>query len=208
MVITDRDYRILKVIHRFRVVLGRHIKELCGFNDFRACDRRLKQLIDGKYITKDRVLYGVSAIYTLTHKGKVLIGVSKRQDKFRIDQIRHDIIVLDTICYFLKNGKIKLDEIVTEKELHAVDGFSARTHYPDYITVDFEKNEKIAYEIELTPKNKKRFEKNVRDGFLYYNIQNWIVPKHEHKIIRLLEEFKNKYPNIKIIYLDEICTNE
>lgn len=50
--IVDRDRLIIREIDRWRVCLGRHIKELAGFTGQRACDRRLRKLINAGYIKK------------------------------------------------------------------------------------------------------------------------------------------------------------
>jgi len=42
MILTDRDYEILKLIYRFKFCLGRHVKVLTDFKGSRASDRRLK----------------------------------------------------------------------------------------------------------------------------------------------------------------------
>lgn len=97
--LTERDYRIFKEIERWRVVLGRHVKELTGFSGQRACDRRLRKLIDTGFLARKNVLYGVPGIYHNTSKAKNIAGLPGRSDKVRIEQIGHDIMVLDTVIY-------------------------------------------------------------------------------------------------------------
>ena len=97
MRLQERDYSILQEIERWRFCLSRHIKCLAAFSGQRACDRRLKLLIEAGYIQHKKILYGIPSLYYLTHKGKVLIHANKRQDKIKIEQITHDITVLDTV---------------------------------------------------------------------------------------------------------------
>ena len=42
----DRDYTILREIDRWRVITGKQICKVTGFSGQRACDRRLKKLIE------------------------------------------------------------------------------------------------------------------------------------------------------------------
>ena len=63
--IVDRDYQIFRELERWRVVLSRHIVALAGFSGQRACERRLKKLIEAGYIHRNRVLYKVPGIYRL-----------------------------------------------------------------------------------------------------------------------------------------------
>jgi len=97
MIITDRDILIFKLVYRFKFCLGRHIRILGGFNGARAADRRLKALTEAGYLSRKKYLYGIPYLYVLSHKGRILIGVNKREDKIRLEQITHDIIVLVSV---------------------------------------------------------------------------------------------------------------
>ena len=68
IIIVDRDYKIIREIDRWRVCQGRHIKELVEFDGQRACDRRLRKLIEAGYIKREKILYGVAGIYSNTNK--------------------------------------------------------------------------------------------------------------------------------------------
>ena len=46
------------------------IKVLAGFDGQRACDRRLRKLIEAGYIKREKILYGVAGIYRNTSKAK------------------------------------------------------------------------------------------------------------------------------------------
>ena len=118
-VVLERDRRI--------------IKELVGFSGQRACDRRLRKLVQAGYMSRERVLYGVAGIYRITSKGAKLKGLGNARNKIRIEQIRHDIAVLDTAIYFNKKHGIEYGSIRTEIELHRIDGFGIRKHRPDFV---------------------------------------------------------------------------
>lgn len=203
MVLVERDYRIMREIERWRFCLGRHIKLLADFEGQRACDRRLKILIDTGYIDRKKVLYGVPSVYFLTHKGKMLIGANKRQDKIRVEKIPHDIAVVDTAIFFMLKSKIDLDEIVTEKQINSKAGFGERKHCPDFI-IERDGKKKICVEIELSMKAKARLEKIVEDNYLKYGKQFWIVAKTGIKIKKTLENLSEKYTNIQIVELEGV----
>jgi len=200
MELTERDLCILRLVYRFRFCLGRHLKVLSGFSGIRATDRRLKILVEAGYLTRNKYMYGVPYLYTLTHKGRILLGANKREDKVRIDRIAHDIYVLDTVIFYMKKYNVDLQNIETEKELHIKDGFGARTHHPDFIIkID---STVYAIEIELHHKTKERFEKNIRDNYLNFDRQVWIT--NDNKVISLLHIFSTEYSNIDIIRLEEV----
>lgn len=201
MKLVDRDYAIFREVERWRYCLGRHIKILAGFSSQRTCDRRLKLLIDNGFLNRKKIVYGVPSIYTLPYKSKILIGANKRQDKIRLDNIVHDIAVLDTAIYLNSNYNISFSEIQTEKQLHSKDGFSSRQHQPDFI---FTKNNRTyCVEVELTLKAKDRLEKNIRSNFLNFDIQIWILEDNP-KLVKIINNNKLQYPNIQTIEIKEV----
>ncbi|MCL2372740.1 MAG: hypothetical protein FWC78_04990 [Defluviitaleaceae bacterium] len=202
IVVLERDRKIIREIDRWRVCQGRHIKELAEFSGQRACDRRLRKLMQAGYVSREKILYGVAGIYRVTNKGAKLEGLGKTRNKIRIEQIRHDIAVLDTAIYFNKNHGLAYKNIRTELELHRLDGFGIRKHRPDFI---FKKEDKTTcVEIELALKSKNRFETIISDNFMKYDKQIWVVPDFECKIAKTLQNSKVKYTNIEILTISEI----
>ena len=185
---------------KFRFCLGRHIRVLCGFSGARATDRRLKALIDAEYLTRKKYLYGMPYLYTLTHKGRMIIGVNKRADVIRVDRITHDITVIDTVIYFVSMFKYSLKEIESEKELHIKSGFGKRKHQPDFIINTGNINN--AVEIELSAKSKERLENNIKDNYMRFNTQMWVVG--DNKIRSAIVSLQNDYPNLHLIPLERV----
>lgn len=200
--VTERDELILREVERWRACGSRHIRFLASFSGQRATDRRLKILIDNGYLNRKKFLYGVPSIYFLTSKSKKFIQATNRTEKVKVEQIVHDMNVLDTAIYFMYKYKIKLDEITTEKQLHQLDGFGVRKHRPDFI---FKKdNETNCVEIELNLKAKSRFLNIIKNNFMEYDIQNWVVPNTQSSIYQILNDSKKYYSNIKIYSLQEV----
>lgn len=201
MRLVERDYLIFREVERWRYCLGRHIKILAGFSSQRSCDRRLRVLLDNGFLCRRKIIYGVPSIYSLPFKSKMLIGVNKRQEKIRLDNIIHDIAVLDTAIYILEKYNISLSDIQTEKELHSQDGFSIRKHQPDFVfTKD---NKTYCVEVELTVKAKDRIENNIKSNFITYDIQIWVLEDNP-KLIKVINENKLQYPNIEIKEIKEV----
>jgi len=204
--IVERDKKIIREIDRWRVCQGRHIMYLAGFSGQRACDRRLRKLIDAGYITRKKVLYGVAGIYNNTSKAGLICNVSDYKNKLRIENLTHDIAVLDTAIYFNKNGRIPFEAMTTERELHMKDGFGVRKHRPDFVFTDY--NQTVCVEVELTLKAKNRFESNIEDNFVKYDKQIWIVPDFDTKIAQILIDNQTNYPDIEIMKLSEVQISE
>lgn len=199
---TERDELILREIDRWRACGSRHIRFLAGFSGQRATDRRLKILIEAGYLERQKFLYGVPYIYFLTAKGKSLIHVGTGKEKIKIEQITHDRTVLDTAIYFMNKEGLTLQDITTEKQLHQLDGFGVRKHRPDFI---FTKDE-LTYcvEVELTLKAKSRLLNIIKDNFMEYDVQIWIVPDSQKAILQVLKESKKLYDNIQARSLQKI----
>ena len=204
MVIVSRDKNIIREIDRWRVCQGRHIKELAGFSGQRACDRRLRKLIEAGYIKREKILYGVAGIYRNTNKATRIIEekLTSVDSKIRLEQIMHDIAVLDTAVFFNKVHNVGFDTMKTEIELHRLDGFGMRKHRPDFVYT--QDGVTVCVEVELTLKSKNRFENIIKDNFVAYDKQIWVVPDLGDRIAQILNKNTTIYPNIEILALAQI----
>jgi len=173
---------------------------LCKFTGERASDRRLRALIDAGYLKREKYLYGIPYMYTLSHKGRILLGVNKREDRIRVDRITHDIYILEAIVYFVLKYGVSIADIESEKELHIKDGFGIRKHQPDFVVSSNGKC--IAVEVELNPKPKDRMEENIRENYMKYDRQIWIT--NNSKVKSLLKIFSGEYSNIEALALEDI----
>jgi hypothetical protein len=200
--LVERDYQIFREIDRWRVVLGRQLAELAGFTGLKACQRRLKKLKEAGYLERKRQLFGVPGIYSLTHMAKVIASLPERPEKQRIEQIPHDIAVLDTAIYFHKAKNIAYADITTEKQLHSIDGFGVRKHRPDFVINRADKT--YCVEIELSLKAKARLESIIQANFMDYDHQIWIVPDKQCKIYQILKGSQSQYPNIHVLEIQEV----
>ena len=195
LVLTERDMQILHQVSRFKFCLGRQIRRLASFSGERACDRRLSRLIEYSYLERKHILYGIPGIYFLGKNARHIGSVKYYSYRIKLDEITHDIAVVDTVIFLLETLEISLSDITSERELHSIDGFSNRKHRPDFV---FSQNEKsFCVEIEFSQKSKRRLEDILKDNFLEYSAQIWIVPKNEHRIRKIITE--SGYPDIRII---------
>lgn len=201
-VITERDKQMLREINRWKCPLGRHIKRFSEFSGTRAMDRRLKKLIEAGYLERKYYVYGIPGIYSITPKAKGALGISYYKYHLRLDEISHNIATLDTAIYVHEKFGVLYCNMTSERELHRKDGFSNRKHQPDFL---YRKDEKVcAVEVELTPKNQKRFEENVESNYTHYDSQLWVIPNTEYRIKNRLEACSEKYPDIEILSLEEV----
>lgn len=200
--INDRDIKILNEITRWRFMLGRQIKMLCDFKGQRACDRRLKKLIEAGYIERKYIIYGIPGLYFVTPKAKRAFALEYITTDVRIEQIQHDIYVIDTAIYFINKYGIDKDIIITERMMKHSDGFGNNKHRPDFV---FKKDDNFyCIEVELTKKKKITLDKNMQDNFNNYDIQKWIVPFEKIKVKEQIEDVSKYYSDVDIIPLSEV----
>lgn len=202
MRLTERDELILREVDRWRVCGSRHIRFLAGFSGQRATDRGLKILIEAGYLERKKFLYGVPSIYFLTAKGKSLIQARTRLEKVKVEQIVHDMTVLDTAIYFMHKKGLSLQSITTEKQLHQLDGFGIRRHRPDFIFQ--QDNLTYCVEVEWSQKAKNRLLNIIKDNYMEYDTQIWIVPDSQSVILQILKDSKQYYDNIQARSLQKI----
>lgn len=200
--LTNRDFIILREIERWKCCSSRHVRFLAGFTGQRASDRRLKKLLVSEIIDRQKYVYGLPSVYSLAKKGKLLLNLPNKIEKIKIEQIQHDMNVIDVAIYFMLSKNIKLEDIATEKQLHQQDGFGNRKHKPDFIYK--QDNKVICVELELTSKAKNRQVQIIKDNFMQYDTQIWVIPKEQRRIFRVLGECENLYPNIETIVLEEV----
>lgn len=203
--IDNIDFFLLEAIGKWRFLLSRHLIEISSLSS-RSTYRRLKQLEERKLLTHARVLYGTPALYSLTHKGRLKIGLNKRDSKFRIEQIEHDICCVDMALYFMEKYHLSMSEITSEKELHSIRGFGSRQHVPDF-TFQHD-NKSYAIEVELSLKAKETLRKNVELNFMNYDSQIWLINKRNKALKSRLDELTTMYPNIVISYLEDVTPND
>ena len=200
--LTERDFRILKMTQCWKYLLSRQIRVLCGFTGQRACDRRLKKLIEAGYLERKHFIYGIPYLYFITKKAVKIFNLEYYTPSIRIAQIAHDITVVDTIIYLLKKENIDSASIVTERDLKHKAGFGkANRHFPDF---EFTKDErKCCVEIELSEKTRTTLAKNILNNFKEYDARYWYIPSDKSRIIANVKSEGQKY-GVKIIDLERV----
>lgn len=121
--------------------------------------------------------------------------------KIRIENIVHDIAVIDTAIYLIRKHHINQTNILTERQIKHSNGFNNPKHDPDFIYTRDGKT--IFVEVELTEKTFRRLENNIKTNFMKSDMQKYIVPSGKVKIIKNIERLQDSYP-IEIIKLEEV----
>ncbi len=200
--LTDRDKFIITEISRFRGCLGKQIIKIANFTSRRSCDQRLKKLIDNGYIERKRYVYGIAGVYRITNKAKSEIGVDLPVSNIRLEQLEHDLLVVDVYLFLKDRLNLTPADFTTEKELRHIQGFNTRTHAPDLIYKY--KNKVFCVEVELSLKAKSRLEKNINNNYVTYNGQKWFIRHTNNRLYTWLREFSLIYSDIEIISIEVV----
>lgn len=202
IVLQERDFIILQQITKFRFLLSRQIKVLAGFSGQRACDRRVAKLISSGYIERRHLLYGVPSLYFATPLAKRIFNLDFLTTDIRIENIVHDIAVIDTAIYFVYKLEVSMENLTSERQLKNADGFGKVRHHPDFIYTN--NNENYCVEIELNLKSNTKLEKNIGENYMQYDKQYWAIPSDKPKIVTAVKSFSKQYPNIEILSLEKV----
>lgn len=205
MVLTERDVNIITSIQKWRFLLSRQIKVLCGFSGQRACDRRLKKLIEAGYIERKHFIYGVPRLYFVTRKAVKLLDLEYYTPNIRIEQITHDIAVIDTAIYLINNEGVEKSSITTEREMKHKAGFGNPKHFPDFIYYTKE-NKTFCVEVELSAKKPTTLERNIKNNYKVYDVQRWFIPSDRQKVTINVRDKGEKY-GVKIEPLEKVVEN-
>lgn len=198
---TDRDIKIIKEIQRWRFLLSRQIRVLGGFKGQRACDRRLAKLIEAGFIERKHFIYGIPRLYFVTKKAVKLLNLEYCTFNIRIEQIQHDIAVIDTAIYLINNEGVETASITTERDLRHRAGFGNGKHFPDF-TYTKDKNN-YCVEVEISAKKLTTLEKNIKNNYRGYDIQKWFIPSDKPKITENVKNAGQKY-GVEIIPLERV----
>jgi len=201
MIFTERDVKIIREIQRWRFLLSRQIRVLCGFSGQRACDRRLKKLLEAGYIERRHYIYGVPRLYFVTKKAVKLLDLEYYTQDIRIEQIIHDISVIDTAIYLINNTDVDVASITTERDLKHKAGFGNPKHFPDFVyTKD---NETFCVEVELSAKKTSTLERNMKNNYTGFDFQQWFVPSDRQKVVENVQAIGRRY-GVKITPLERV----
>ncbi|MBS5084072.1 MAG: hypothetical protein E7B11_07780 [Clostridiales bacterium] len=204
-ILQNRDIQILQQVTKYRFLLSRQIKVLCGFSGQRSCDRRTKKLIDEGLLEKKHFLYGIPALYMATEKAKRHFDLRYITKNLRVEHIEHNILAIDTAIYLIEKCKIYNSDIISERQIKNDCGFGKPQHIPDLVYTD-RVNKKCCVEIELNVKQFDKLKKNILQNYKTYDKQLWVVDTTKEKIVENLKKIQIRYSDIIIQDMEEVKT--
>lgn len=209
MRVVERDRVIMREIARNGYMTGKQIMLIAGFGGTRATDRRLAKLMEQGWLNRDKKLYGLCGLYTVTAEGMEYFHLNEQIkttyiDNINLNEIEHNLAAIDSQIYFIRKHGISLEEITTDKEIRRSQGLQIKQHVPDFVI--YKDGKSIAVEIERTYKGKTRLQRNIEANYTKYDAQYWVVPIARSTIREILQGLSNRFPGIEIFEMEAIQT--
>lgn len=215
---TKRDKQIVNYLYDFRFLSTTQILELLRLSDreisLRYLQKRLRLLYQQNLIDRNRNIIYKEYIYNLDDYGYQYYNeLAKRYVKFGGRNLKHELLVADTLIYLCKYKGFKLSEYMTEEDLLLDDmeieeeesmfdtniekvGIQKKYHLGDIVFQN-----KIVVEVELSRKRKSRIFNNLKQNQKNYQKQIWIIYEHDKYIENVIKQFDS---TIELIYVEEI----
>jgi hypothetical protein len=171
--LTRRDLELLEFVAEHRLVLPGHAQARMR-TSARVAHDRLRALVSAGLLVSDRIFHRQPACYRITARGLGAVGRSYPPPRLDLGTYDHDV---GAAWLFLAAGNGTfgpMRDVVSERMLRSHDRRPDRTdppfgvraggagapglHYPDLLLIT-PKGQRIAIELELTPKGRGRREK-------------------------------------------------
>lgn len=215
---TKRDEQIVKYLYDFRFLSTTQILELLRLSDReinkRYLQKRLRMLYQEDLVDRNRNIIYKEYIYNLSDFGYQYYNeAAKRYIKFGGRNLKHELLVADTLIYLCKFKGYSLSDYMTEEDLllddiEIIDEESMfntevekvieekKYHLGDLVFSD-----DTVVEVELSRKRKSRLFNNLRQNERNYKKQIWIVYREDKYVENTIKKFDEQ---IEVIYIEEV----
>lgn len=215
---TKRDEQIVKYLYDFRFLSTTQILELLRLSDReinkRYLQKRLRMLYQEDLLDRNRNIIYKEYIYNLSDYGYQYYNeAAKRYIKFGGRNLKHELLVADTLIYLCKFKGYSLSDYMTEEDLLLDDieiveeesmfntEIEKVIEEKKYHLGDLVFSNDIVVEVELSRKRKSRLFNNLRQNERNYKKQIWIVYRDDKYIETTIKKFDDQ---IEVIYIEEV----
>lgn len=163
MIFQDRDGEVLRWVNGFGFTSAEQIRTFMNIGST-AAYVRVKKLVEGGYLTRERIFHGQARIHKVTKKGVIASGDSVLPLGYvNLGTFRHDCKLVDlglmlereTGGCFVPERRLRHDE--------GLSGIGNQGHVPDgYLYIGNDKP--VAIELELSVKSRARIE-SIIEGY-------------------------------------------
>lgn len=213
-----RDMQILRHLLDFRFLSTNQIYDLMRLSgqeiDLRYLQRKLRTLCEQGIVDRSRNIIYQAYIYNLNDFGyqEFNEGV-KRHIKFGGRNMKHELLVVDTLIYLCTYLNYSFTDYVTEEELllDDIEIVEEESVFTSEVIKKMKGNKKhlgdlvfsneIVVEVEISRKRKSRLFTNLEQNKKNYKKQIWVIYEHDKYIENVIKRFDEE---IEIIYIETI----
>lgn len=204
MIFQERDIEILRWINGFGFASVDQIKQFMDVGQT-AAYVRIKKLVEGGYLERERILHGQARIHKVTKKGVLASGDAVLPLKYvNLGTFRHDFRLVDlglmleaeTGEKFTPDRRIRHDE--------GLSGVGQIGHIPDgYLSIGADKP--IAIELELTVKSRARLQSIIHEYGGDLSVKEVWYYTDNNEVIRALSKAADGFSFIKVKKIPSPC---
>lgn len=213
-----RDMQILRHLLDFRFLSTNQIYDLMRLSgqeiDLRYLQRKLRTLCEQGIVDRSRNIIYQAYIYNLNDFGyqEFNEGV-KRHIKFGGRNMKHELLVVDTLIYLCTYLNYSFNDYVTEEDLllDDIEIVEEESVFTSEVIKKMKDNKKhlgdlvfsneTVVEVEISRKRKSRLFTNLEQNKKNYKKQIWVIYEHDKYIENVIKKFDEE---IQIIYIETI----
>lgn len=180
--VNEKDIQTLNVIETFELIDSRNLARYLNTSE-NSARNRLNKLHKKKWLNRYKILTHLQTCYSLTRKGKTIIGVNSTVYRPKLGTILHEYLVMRHGIGLICKNKLRLEQLKTDHQLRQVGQMG---HKPDILIKT--KKQYVAIEVELTQKENQRLMRNIEINDENYDTQIWYCMPH---IADLIEKSKD-----------------
>ena len=159
--LTERDLEIIRWINSHRAATVEQVARKLGLSVF-TVKKRLSELKSCDYLVYEKLFHEKPGVYRAGAKGAAVTGDSLPVARLTLGSYEHDLQLVDLAVSLEQKTGVQWQ---TDRQLRhekGLKGVGAPGHIPDGILI-FPGGDRVAVELELSPKGAGRLEKILRD---------------------------------------------
>ena len=197
MVFQERDGDVLRWVNSFGFASADQIKKFMGIGQT-AAYVRLKKLVNGGYLERERILHGQARIHKVTRRGVIASGDGILPLKYvNLGTFRHDFRLVDLALMLEEEtgGRFTPDRRIRHDE--GLSGVGQLGHRPDgYLHIGDDKP--VAIELELSVKSRARIQSIIHDYGGNLSVKEVWYYTDNTEVARAISKAADGYSFIKV----------
>ncbi len=197
MIFQKRDAEILRWINGFGFASAEQIKTFMKVGNT-AAYVRLKKLVDGGYLTRERILHGQARIHKLTKKGVLASGDAVLPLQYvNLGTFRHDYKLIDLALMLEEQtgGSFQPDRRIRHDE--GLSGVGQLGHIADGL-LSIGQDKPIAIELELSVKSRARIQSIINDYGGNLSVKEVWYYTDNKEVVRAISQASKGFDFIKV----------